>query len=136
MLSRRRMEDEVWRRNIKRSANELQRLAPVSIDIEVHVANFLEALLSAAVGAVLDRIHTDKNVGASAVLFQKCGLEFGAHDDFRFRDALKSVTQPSISNENGDVIRGLKKSANIFWRCQRFGREKRWSCHDGSCFAA
>jgi hypothetical protein len=86
--------------------------------------------------SVLDRIHTDKNVGASSVLFQKCGLECGAHDDFRFRDALKGVTQPSIPNENGDVIRGLKKSANIFRRSQGFWREKRWSFHDGSCFAA
>jgi len=125
ILAGRSVKDKIRRWNNKGCSDKFDGLIAVAIDVEVDVANFLEALLGSGVRAVLDRVHTDKNVGASAVLFQKHGLEFNTRDDFRFRDALKGVTQPSIPNENGDVIRWLKKRANVFRRCQRFGRERR-----------
>ena len=78
ILSGRSVEHEIRSRNIERAADKFDGLLAVTVDIEVDVANFPEAVLCPAVRALLDRVHADENVGPAAVLFAKRSLKFGA----------------------------------------------------------
>jgi hypothetical protein len=49
ILAGRSVKDKIRRRNVKRCADELDGLIAVAVDVQVDVANFLEALLGSAV---------------------------------------------------------------------------------------
>ena len=72
------------------------------------MANFFEALFGSAVGAILNWIHSNEDVGASLILFEKDGLKLGSRNEFSFRNPLKGLALPAIAHEYGNVIGGRK----------------------------
>jgi hypothetical protein len=113
ILSRRSIQYEIGRWNVERSADDFNRLVAIPVNVEVHVANFFQALFGPAVCAVPDWIHSNKDVSPSPILFEQYGLKFGRRNVLCFGDALEGMAQASLANENGNAIGRRKESEHV-----------------------
>lgn len=104
VLSRRSIQNKVWSWNSRGTANDLQCSVAVTVEVQIDMANFFETLFGSAAGAIVNGIHSNKDVGARLILFEKDGLKLRGRNEFCFRDPMKGLTQPAIVHEYGNVI--------------------------------
>src|ERR1041384_6522426 len=80
MLSRRSIENEVWRWHVAGSTDRLKRSARFLVKVEVCVTNFADLFFGPVSRSFSYRIHADENVGSRQILVVKPGLTWSTRD--------------------------------------------------------
>ena len=99
------------------------------------MTDFFQTAFGAAARGFLQRIHTYEDIRAGAVALSKPSLEVGVSDSFGTGDALQGLTAVSVTQQNGDVVRGLEERQDVFAGTEWLRRETRFDGHAASTFA-
>src|SRR6266576_3848105 len=116
-------------------SNRLESFVTLSVEVEIDVADILYICLGPTVGTVLNRIHSNENVGTASILIGEPSLKSGARDRLRFGDCLNRVASGAIPDENRGVVRGIEKLPDVLRSGERSRCECSVAAHVRSCLA-
>src|SRR6266576_7017235 len=116
-------------------SNRLESFVTLSVEVEVDVADILYICLGPTVGTVLNRIHSNEDIGTASILIGEPSLKYRARDRLRFGDCLNRVASGAIPDEDCGVVRGLEKLPDILRSGERSWCERGVGAHVRSCLA-